>query len=209
MRGRLLFVEGKGDGNVIYAIAQHNCIGDKFEIESEGSDGQAKLTFEIYVNENASKVKSIGIVIDADLSATSRWQSIRNILIETNNYTVPKDIPTEGLVLEPNKENKPRVGVWIMPNNKDKGMLEDFLALLTKENDPVLGFVDETIEKLKEKGLQKFSERHKAKARIHTYLAWQKDPGSDFANAVNKKYFDSDSEIAKLFANWLKRLFLE
>lgn len=32
----------------------------------------------------------------------------------TGNYTVPENIPAEGLVLKPNVSHNPTVGVWIV-----------------------------------------------------------------------------------------------
>jgi hypothetical protein len=55
--------------------------------------------------------------------------------------------------------------------------------------------------------LNKYKSVHKAKARIHTFLAWQEEPGVSMGNAIAKSYLRADSEQAVLFVDWLRRLF--
>ena len=42
---------------------------------------------------------------------------------------------------------------------------------------------------------------------IHTWLAWQDDPGRPFGQAVTKRYFDSDGPHVQGLLDWLTRLF--
>ena len=48
---------------------------------------------------------------------------------------------------------------------------------------------------------------HKAKARIHTFLAWQEDPGTPMGLAITKKYLQADSDSCLPFIEWLNNLF--
>jgi hypothetical protein len=44
---------------------------------------------------------------------------------------VPDDPAAEGTIIDPPDDKLlPRVGVWIMPDNQMKGILEDFLRFL-------------------------------------------------------------------------------
>jgi hypothetical protein len=49
--------------------------------------------------------------------------------------------------------------------------------------------------------------KHCSKAFIHTWLAWQKDPGLPMGRAITAKALSADSAIAVSFVNWLNRLF--
>lgn len=204
---KILLVEGPNDREVIYRIENAYSLRDICFVKVAGSVDNAKKTFDLYINENASKVNVLGLVLDADQSTTNRWNSIRNMLLATGNYDIPIMLPQEGLLLSPPNENCPKVGVWIMPNNKTEGMLEDFLLTLTNSNDPLLEFVDITLDELKHRGLQRFADVHKSKARAHTYLSLQEEPGCTLATAIEKNYFDSNSELVVAFAEWMKRLF--
>ena len=67
--------------------------------------------------------------------------------------------------------------------------------------------VYELLCELENKELNKYKSVHKAKARIHTFLAWQEEPGVSMGNAIAKSYLRADSEQAVLFVDWLRRLF--
>ncbi len=49
--------------------------------------------------------------------------------------------------------------------------------------------------------------RH-SKAKIHTYLAWQEEPGKPMGQAITAKVLHAESETAKVFVEWIKRLFV-
>lgn len=120
---------------------------------------------------------------------------------------MPTTIPSDGLVLPPNVEHNPIVGVWIMPDNNTKGMLEDFLATLAKDDDKILPTVGDVLDKIEEQGINKYKSIHRAKARIHTYLAWQENPGTPMGSAITKRYLDPLSPTSRKFMEWLNRLF--
>lgn len=206
-KDKLLFVEGVNDREVIYRLENVYGIKGICTVKACSSVDSAKLEFALAINENATKVATAGIVIDADVSEIDRWKSLRNLILETGRYDVPVELPVSGLVLSPKIENAPKVGVWLMPNNKSNGMLEDFLLFLAKNDTDMLSFVDHSIDDLSSAGLKRFSDSHYSKARVHTYLAWQKEPGCSLASAIEKKYFDADNELAKKFVCWMKSLF--
>ena len=76
---------------------------------------------------SASGLEALGIVADANGDARKRWAQIRR-LCEAQVASLPEDLPTEGLRVT--HASGPRFGVWIMPDNRSKGMLEDLLVQL-------------------------------------------------------------------------------
>ena len=67
----------------------------------------------------------MGIVLDADERGIDvRWRQIRNKL-RGHDYAFPENLDRGGTII-PEHDEKPRLGVWLMPNNTDPGMLEDF-----------------------------------------------------------------------------------
>lgn len=203
-----LFVEGNNDKHVILALRDKYIIDKSFGIVDCGSIEKVFTSLELYVNENASKVKTIGIVIDADTDIQKKWEKSKKILLATNKYIIPDVLPLTGLVVKSEDSNYPTVGVWIMPDNNLNGMLEDFLIALTDDNDPILQEVDSTLIEIEKKNIQKYKPIHKTKAKIHTFLAWQEEPGIPMGRAITKRYLNPDSPLSLSFANWLKELFL-
>lgn len=120
---------------------------------------------------------------------------------------MPSTLPKQGLMLSPNNPEDAKIGVWVMPDNQLNGMLEDFLAMLAVNDKDLLEEVDTALNTVESKKLHKYKAVHKSKARIHTFLAWQEEPGVTMGNAIAKSYLRADSPQAMLFVNWLKELF--
>lgn len=205
---RLLFVEGRNDKEVIYRIENRYNLAGICEVKEMGSDVDAYEAFSLYINEQASKADKVGLVIDADQDFNNRWKSIRLALTSTNNYTVPSVFPPEGLVLDSNVPNKPKIGVWIMPNNGSLGMLEDFLREMVPDDDDLIPEVTKALDNLEASGKKRYKDIHRSKAWMHTYLAWQDEPGNTLAVAVASFQLNSSAAIVKSFAGWMTRLYM-
>ena len=148
------------------------------------------------------------MIVDADESCINRWQSVRNACL---NFIpdLPEAILPEGLVHNTEKKNgKPvKFGVWIMPDNKTGGMLETFLAYLVKdESEALWQYSQAVVSEAKNKGAN-FKPTHIDKANIHTWLAWQDEPGSQLHMAVKKKILDPQHPKAQTFIQWFKTLY--
>ena len=94
-----------------------------------------------------------------------------------------------------------------MPNNDDKGMIEDFVKQLIPSNDKLMPVVDSVLDGIESKSLNEYKTIHKAKARIHTWLAWQKSPGTPMGLAIKKTYLKTDNQMCLLFVNWINKLY--
>ncbi|MDR3198924.1 MAG: hypothetical protein LBU34_13750 [Planctomycetaceae bacterium] len=197
-----LFVEGNDDQHVIWALCQQFRIKESFDVIDCG--GFTKLFEQIPVRLKQSDVETIGIIIDADIDINTRWQSIKNSEV-LRSFEIPDQLPENGLIR--NNTEGIKFGVWIMPNNKTNGMLEDFIAFLVPEKDQLLPIVDNILDDIEKRDLQKYSIIHKAKAKIHTWLAWQEDPGTPLGQSITKKYLSTDKETCLRLINWLRELF--
>lgn len=45
------------------------------------------------------------------------------------------------------------------------------------------------------------------KAMIHTWLAWQREPGRPMGLAITKRFLDPEAPSAMEFVAWVRRLF--
>ncbi|MDQ1088089.1 DUF3226 domain-containing protein [Siphonobacter sp. SORGH_AS_1065] len=202
-----LLVEGNDDQHVIWSICDKNKVTESFDIIDCGSDSQLLRQLSRRIRFNADKVKAIGILLDADTSLQKRWNEIKK-QVKDLGYALP-DVPdANGTIIE-SSSYYPRLGIWLMPDNlQSSGMLEDFAKVLIPEQDQLLVEVERVlseIEAIPRKAIYK--DVHKAKALIHTWLAWQEDPGTPMGLAITKSYLNHNHELAIRFVTWLNALF--
>lgn len=93
-----------------------------------------------------------------------------------------------------------------MPDNTVAGMLEDFVAALVPDGDQVMPAAKEAVANAVAIPAP-FKGIHIAKAEIHTWLAWQDEPGTPLGLAITKKYLNPEAESAASFLKWLHDLF--
>ena len=138
---------------------------------------------------------------------TGRWQQIQR-KIAHHHYTFPPTPDIDGTILpdHPNRDF-PKLGIWLMPNNQDAGMLEDFLMKMAGSD--AISVARECVKTAKQKGVTSFKEAHQSKAVIHTYLAWQDEPGKPLGQSVTSHALRPDTDIAYNFTDWLQRLFCQ
>ena len=99
-----------------------------------------------------------------------------------------------------------------MPDNViSRGMLEDFLEFLVpnKDKNKVWQKAIDCTKEVLGMGEETFSEIHSSKAQMHTYLAWQKECGKLFGQAITSKYLQVDNPKCQVFVDWFNRLFVD
>ncbi|MFK7032196.1 DUF3226 domain-containing protein [Flavobacterium oreochromis] len=197
-----LLVEGNDDQHVIWALCEKFEVIENFDVID--CEGITKLYQQIPVRFKQSQIDTIGLIIDADSEIKDSWKSI-GTLLTSQGFTIPESIPLEGLILMNSTGFK--VGVWIMPNNNENGMLEDFISFLVPKDDKILPIVNETLTNIEKKGLNKYSLIHKSKATIHSWLSLQSDPGTPMGLSITKRYLTTEEETCLKLVNWLKELY--
>jgi Protein of unknown function (DUF3226) len=152
----------------------------------------------------ASGLVMLGILADADDNAEDCWRRIRQRCV-ASFPNIPEVLPETGLV-QANADGL-TIGVWVMPDNRLRGMLETFLAYL----------VPDTSQLLWQQAVKAFEEAkrlgapckagHADKAKIHTWLSWQDPPGRQLHNAVIERMLDPTSSYATGFVSWFRTLY--
>lgn len=206
-----LLVEGSDDKHVFYHLLDYYHIrqifknkGESFEIiDHEGIDNLLSVkTLGTYLK--GSSLRRFGIVVDADTDLAARWQRISDILKSAGYTTIPVSPQQEGTILR--EEESPVVGVWLMPDNTVPGMIEHLMSLLRPDND-VLWPIAENIVQTVTNTECRFPSTQMAKAYIHTWLAWQKEPGKPMGQAITAHYLNADASHAQQLISWIRRLF--
>lgn len=198
-----LFVEGRDDQHVVYSLMQHHAVEKTFEVVPE--EGIDKLLRTLRVAIKGSDTDRLGIVADADVDLEARWTAITNILKNAGYKKLPKLPSPEGTIIT--QSEKPRIGIWLMPNNTVPGMLEDFIEFLVPDGDALWKQAGQCVETIA--GMAKFPPQHKIKACVHTWLAWQEEPGKPLGQAITARYFNAEAQYAHQFVAWIRRLFVE
>jgi hypothetical protein len=202
-RNRLL-VEGSDDFNVClhlfqcYKIRHPNQIGiiDKKGVQNLLQSLQAELL--------GSELENLGIMVDADYNLDDRWKSLRNKLIELGYNSMPSLPTPQGTIIE--EDGRPKIGIWLMPNNQIPGMLEHFCSFLIPTNDTLWQIAENALQQVIRQD-RRFPEQQSIKALLHTWLAWQEEPGKPVGQAITKRFLDHRAQAAQLFIQWIYQLF--
>lgn len=210
IHSKVLLVEGKVDLRVIPELIEAN--GVVWEINKipvvyiSPHNGYQKLVDPDVISTElqASGLSVLGIMIDADDNFLARWQSIRNASIKSIP-DLPALLPEEGLIHT--LPNGIKFGVWIMPDNKMRGMLETFLTYMISTGDEALWqFAQEVVQEAKSKGAV-YTDPHLDKANIYTWLAWQNPPGRQLHQAIKERILHPKHPNAQRFVTWFKNLY--
>jgi hypothetical protein len=200
----ILLVEGKEDLHVFKALFGKRHLPHLSEIKDH--EGWTELLDAIPVRLKESDVDSLGVVLDADTSVAGRWDSVR-FRLSAAGYAPPSHPDPHGLVLNPPPETiLPRVGIWLMPNNTVPGKLEDFLRCLVPRGNALFAYAEATVNGIPE-NLRLFKSLDQPKALIHTWLAWQSEPGRPLGQSITAGFLEHSAAEADMLVGWLRRLY--
>lgn len=200
---QVLLVEGKNDCHVVMALLKSRALERNFGIFECGNyEGVLRRLNALIPSPRG--LRSIGVVLDANqVGIGPRWQAIRDKL-KRYNYSFPASMNQEGTILQ-GDDTEPQLGVWIMPDNVSPGSVEDFCLQLVEADD--LRVVDRAVELGEESGVARFKPDHRSKALIHTYLAWQDEPGKPMGQSITGGRLHSETPSVDVFVEWLRHLF--
>lgn len=207
---RKLLVEGYTDKRVVPFLVEAN--GVKWEISGkpvvyiEPYNGVDELLKPgaIGAEVRASGLQALGVVIDANGDAARRWNQIKS-RIDDEFPSLPENVPRNGL--EVVHSEGPRFGIWIMPDNRFSGTLEDFLVqLIPSESQNLYELAQNCVATAKRNGAS-FKDSHQTKAEIHTWLSWQDEPGKQLHEAVHHRVLDPERPESGPFVAWFRKLF--
>ncbi|MCY4576395.1 MAG: hypothetical protein OXC55_07350 [Chloroflexi bacterium] len=148
-------------------------------------------------------LEALGIVADANSDIGSRWQGIQH-RAGTRGIVLPNNPDPVGTIVAAT-EDTPRVGVWLMPNNADSGELEDFVAQMIPQDDPVWPRSQDYIDRIPAEH-QKFAANKTTRAQVYAWLATREDP-RQMGLAIMTGDLKTDGILAQAFVHWLNRLF--
>ena len=196
-QGRVLLVEGRNDQRVVGSL-RHN-LNDipSFEVLDRG--GIDPLLKSISVEVKVPGRQVVGILVDANDDPAARWQAIGDRLAP--EFTLPDKPDVGGTIVGTDQ----RIGVWLMPDNKRPGELEDFVIEMIPDDDPVWPQAQRYIEGIDPQH-REFADGKQQRAALHAWLATRKDTGL-MGTAIQAGYLKTDGPLCQEFVGWLRRLF--
>ena len=196
----VLLVEGPDDKNVVWQICNRSPETPDFYIQDRG--GIEPLLDAIGAELNAPGRRVLGILADADDNLNGRWASIVNRLAE-EGIRIPNRPDADGVIID--TEEKPRVGIWLMPDNSMDGELENFVADMIPDDDPIWLMSQRYINEIPPEQ-RKFASGKTLRAQVHAWLATLSDPRL-MGQAIGARDLTVNNPLSQTFLRWLSRLF--
>jgi hypothetical protein len=196
----VLLVEGPDDKHVVMHLCRGTELDDGFDIQEKG--GKEPLIAAIRNEVRVSGRKALGILLDADDDVQSRWDSVTHALSRAD-ITAPEIPDPSGTIIE--NKNKPRIGIWLMPDNENPGELERFVAGMIPDSDPVWPRSQKYIDEIPVSD-RKFKNRKTLRAQVHSWLATREEPRKMGA-AIGIGDLDIRASDPLRLVEWLHRLF--
>ena len=199
----LLSVEGPSDRQVVRAIWDLLDSTVPLAIDAKGGDRQ--LLRSIAVDAVAPERIALGVIVDANGNPEGRWQALAN-RFGPLGIELPRQPDPAGTIVSPRSGTRsPRIGVWMMPDNRSPGALEDFLRAMVSGEDSIWPKSESYVSRIS-KIEQRFAIGKQLRAVIYSWLAVQRDPRQP-GEAIRFRWLDPESRQATRFRQWLRNLF--
>jgi len=215
MADRKLLVEGEVDRSffeeVCKTLGLHEIVTVAPPKDIGGSHNSKEGVFNLLPNLlnqlGDAQITRLAVVVDADSedNGGGYHRAIDRVteIVEPYGFTLrPNSVG--GIIFQHN-DGLADFGLWVMPNNYDEGMLEDWIKRCVHSNENKLfTHAQEVVDTLP---LTKFKPIHISKAEVATWLAWQKQPGHGLYRAVEDQLIDMDSKLFLELKDWLTHIY--
>ena len=213
---RILLIEGESDRSFFEEICEtlelHNSVKVAPPKYIGGSHNTREGVFNILqdlLNQlDDATITRLAVIVDADSDVNGGGcpRAIDRItkIVEQYGFNLVPNHPVSGFIFE-HDDGLADFGLWVMPNNCDEGMLEDWIKSCVHSNEHEL--FSHAKEVVGELSPQKFRPIDCSKAEVATWLAWQKKPGHWLYRAVKEQLIDTNSILFQELSDWLNHIY--
>lgn len=183
---KLLVVEGMEEVRFFNALLKHMGIDSIQVEETQGTPNLPNFIKTLPKVPNYETIEAIAVIRDADADPQSAFQSIVSALEKAGlNYPESHGAFSQG---------HPKIGIFIMPDGLNPGMLEDlcFKAIL---KDPAVPCVEDFFNCIVKAGITK--PKPIAKAKVYAWLASRENPARRVGEAAEAGYWPWDHAAFK------------
>jgi hypothetical protein len=155
------------------------------------------------------RISRLGCIVDADYASEgglgfAGTRAQLSAKLTAAGFTEKTGAAQAGLLF--GHEDFHDVGCWIMPDNQNEGMLEDWLCTCrNRETEQTL--IDHATTAISDLPETRFKDIHRSKAEIATWLAWQKTPGHGYYEAIRAGLLDTNHPAYLALCGWLEHLY--
>lgn len=219
----ILLVEGEADRGFFEVLCRESAIEVAIRVATpkdlastattkNSKEGVFKLLPILLKQLEDGGIEKLAVVVDADSQINgggfSKACTRVSVALQSAGYRPSTAGPAEGLIFE-HTDGFADVGLWVMPNNTDEGMLEDWIKLCLHPDETALYqhgcTAIDAIDQIP--GSPKFKLLHRTKAEVATWLAWQEKPGHGLYNAVNPQLLNPQAPLYSALQGWLRKVF--
>ena len=168
-QAHILLVEGPDDKHVIRHLRDRHQPTPTFSISDK--EGITNLLPSISPEIKASERRAVGIVVDANDDLNARWDAVTHHLRRANIQAPSSPDPTGTII-----DDRPRVGIWLMPDNTAPGELEDFVMRMIPAGDPIWPRSQSLYRRYSESREKVFRRVRDRRAQLYAWLAAREDP---------------------------------
>lgn len=216
---RLLLVEGDADKRFFEAICKSQGLDTDVQVappkevggQHNTKQGVIKHLSVLVKQLEDGSIKHLGVVVDADyegehgLGFTRTVEQVTNVVKKLGFDSAKKVDEAHGGLVFPHSDGLADLGLWVMPDNQQEGMLEDWIKhCIIQAEQPVFQHATKVIESLDS---PKFKPIHRSKAEVATWLAWQKSPGHGLYYALEEQLIDPNNTLFLGLTNWLAHIY--
>ena len=186
---KVLLVEGQTPVHFFEALLQHLKLSNQVEIHDFGGAENLRAALRALVasSDFRTRVKSLGVVRDAESDAKTARQSVDDALIAAD---LAKDV---------------RASVFILPDNDRPGMIET-LCLDSVRDEPVFACVEEFFECAKNHGVKPRTPSRDPKSYAQAFLATRQDVQLFPGLAAYRGYWPWNSPVFNSLKDFLRSL---
>ena len=196
----VLLVEGQDDAHVVRQLCRRHQSVPEFHIQETGNID--KLLDAIGPAIIVPERRAVGVLVDADDYPERRWNEVRDRFNE-DGISIPARPSPNGIVI--GVEGRPKIGIWMMPDNDLAGELEDFVEKMIPLNDPVWPLSQRYVDDIPAMH-RKFRQGKVLRAKLYAWLAVRKIPGRMGA-AIGAGDLNHNAPVCSGFVDWIRLLF--
>lgn len=225
VRDQLLLVEGESDRPFFERVCRELSLSTRVQVapprdrgESHNNkEGMLRLLPSLIMQLNDGSLKGLSVVVDADFHPGGGLGYQRTLdrivgIVNAEGYNLATTPPQQRGVTFKHPDDLPDLGLWIMPDNRHDGALEDFVkACVSQAEQPLLQHAERVVSELPRRvqtdpPQPKFGATQHTKAEVASWLAWQRLPGRDLSFALTENLIDRNSPSFTGFTAWLQRI---
>ena len=201
-RGRkIIAVEGRNDKHVVMHILAQSGIESRIDVIDR--EGLEELLRGIPLMVGDAENRVVGIIVDANDDLDRRKRAVTGFLRRAG-VKVPASLGANGTII-PETDTLPRIGIWMMPDNRSAGELEHFVAEMIPDTDPVWPLSEAYVDGIPVDH-RPFRLQKETRAKVLSWIATREDPGF-MGQAIDRRDLHTDGDLCQTFIAWLNRLF--